>query len=104
LYCGFVRRNGEPPVGYPVACLPQAWSSGAAFMMLQACLGITIDGLSGVVHIDRPELPPEIDHLAIRHIAVGNAHVDLAFQRVSNRVAAAPIGAVPPSAQILIRA
>jgi len=104
LYCGFVRRNGEPPVGYPVACLPQAWSSGAAFMMLQACLGITIDGLSGVVQIDRPELPPEIDHLAIRHIAVGNAHVDLAFQRVSNRVAAAPIGAVPPSAQILIRA
>ena len=30
LYCGFVRTVGEPPVGYPVACLPQAWSSGAA--------------------------------------------------------------------------
>ena len=104
LYCGFVRKIGEPPVGYPVACLPQAWSSGAAFMMLQACLGITIDGLSGVVHIDRPELPHEIDHLAVRHIAVGNARIDLAFQRVRNRVTAAPIGVVPASAQVLIHA
>jgi glycogen debranching enzyme len=23
LFCGFARRTGEPPVGYPVACLPR---------------------------------------------------------------------------------
>ncbi|HEY5046503.1 MAG TPA: glycogen debranching N-terminal domain-containing protein, partial [Rhizomicrobium sp.] len=29
LFCGFARAPGEPPVAYPVACLPQAWSAGA---------------------------------------------------------------------------
>ena len=104
LYCGFVRRPGEPPVGYPVACLPQAWSSGAAFMMLQACLGVAIDGLAGVLRIDRPELPRGVEHLALRGVAVGNAQVDVAFERFGDRVMAAPIGAVPPSVEIVVRA
>src|SRR5213078_4429347 len=70
LFCGFARKPGEPPVGYPVACLPQAWSSGAAFMMLQACLGIDIDATNRTVHIDRPELPNEIERLAVRDLAI----------------------------------
>ena len=36
LFCGFERAAGEPPVAYPVACLPQAWASGSVFMVLQA--------------------------------------------------------------------
>src|SRR5690606_25580950 len=28
LFCGFPRAPGEPPVAYPVACLPQAWAAG----------------------------------------------------------------------------
>ena len=28
LFCGFPRRPGEPPIAYPVACLPQAWAAG----------------------------------------------------------------------------
>ena len=104
LYCGFARSTGEPPVGYPVACLPQAWSSGAAFMMLQACLGVTVDGINRVVRIDRPQLPPGIDHLALRGLGVGHARVDLAFERVGGRVTAAPIGAVPRAVEILVRA
>ena len=103
LYCGFVRSPGEPPVGYPVACLPQAWSSGAAFMALQACMGITIDGLNRVMHIDRPELPAEIERLALRQLAVGDACVDVVFERLGARVTAAPIGPVPPSVNILVR-
>ena len=104
LYCGFVRATGEPPVGYPVACLPQAWSSGATFMMLQACLGITIDGLNGILRIDRPELPPEIERLTLRALEVGQSTVDVRFERIGDRVMAAPIGAVPPAVEILIRA
>ena len=104
LYCGFVRATGEPPVGYPVACLPQAWSSGATFMMLQACLGITIDGLNGILRIDRPELPPEIERLTLRALEVGQTRVDVRFERIGDRVMAAPIGAVPPPIEILIRA
>ena len=40
LYCGFPRVPGQGPAPYPVACLPQAWASGAAFLLLQASLGI----------------------------------------------------------------
>jgi glycogen debranching enzyme len=104
LYCGFVRTAGEPPVGYPVACLPQAWSSGAAFMMLQACLGITVDGLARVLRIDRPEMPREINHLTVRELTIGSHCVDIAFERRGDRVMAAPAGAVPSSVEILVRA
>ena len=104
LYCGFRRKTGEPPVGYPVACLPQAWSSCAAFMALQACLGLSIDGVASVIRIDRPELPAEVDHLALRGLAVGDTHIDIAFERIGARVVAAPIGRVPRSIEILVRA
>ena len=103
LYCGFVRSPGEPPVGYPVACLPQAWSSGAAFMALQASLGVTIDGVNHVMRIDRPALPGEIERLALRGVAVGDACVDVLFERLGDRVTAAPIGPVPDSVRILVR-
>jgi len=104
LYCGFRRRAGEPPVGYPVACLPQAWSSGAAFMLLQACLGIDIDGAARTIHIDRPELPSEIDRLAVHDLAIGDTRISLLFERVGERVGAAPVGHVDDSIQILVRA
>ena len=51
LFCGFERRAGESPIAYPVACLPQAWASGSVFMLLQACLGLSIDGWRGEIHI-----------------------------------------------------
>ena len=104
LYCGFRRHAGEPPVGYPVACLPQAWSSGAPLMLLQACLGIDIDAASRTVTIDRPELPGEIDRLAIHDLAVGDARIGLLFERVDGRVVAAPFGAIDDSTTVLVRA
>ena len=90
LFCGFQRRPGEPPIAYPVACLPQAWASGSVFMMLQACLGLTIDGWRAEIHVDRPHLPVGIDRLTIRQLAVGDARVDLTFQRIGERVAVYP--------------
>ena len=104
LFCGFGRRPGEPPVGYPVACLPQAWSSGASFMMLQACLGVTIDGVNRIVRIDRPELPPEVERLVLRDLAVGEDRIDVAFERSGDRVAATPAGPLPSTTEIIVRA
>lgn len=104
LYCGFGRRTGEPPVGYPVACLPQAWSAGATFMMLQACLGVSIDGPSRLVRIDRPELPREVERLVLHDLTVGEDRVDIAFERVGERVTVTPMGAVPSSVEIVVRA
>jgi glycogen debranching enzyme len=103
LYCGFSRRTGEPPVAYPVACLPQAWASGAAFVLLQACLGVTVDGINRVVHFDRPHLPPEIHHLAVRGIEIGDARIDIAVERVGRHVTATPINPVPRTGKVLVR-
>ncbi|MBR2686862.1 MAG: amylo-alpha-1,6-glucosidase [Aquamicrobium sp.] len=88
LFCGFTRSPGEAPIAYPVACLPQAWSAGAAFMLMQACLGLRVDGWTGSIEVTRPRLPIGIDNLTIRHIQVGTVAVDLIFQRVGDRIGA----------------
>ncbi|WP_315920628.1 amylo-alpha-1,6-glucosidase [Mesorhizobium sp. SP-1A] len=88
LFCGFTRAPGEAPIAYPVACLPQAWSAGSAFMFMQACLGLEIDGWKGEIKVTRPRLPIGIDNLVIRHLQVGDVVVDLNFQRVGDRVVA----------------
>jgi glycogen debranching enzyme len=92
LFCGFSRERGEPPVAYPVACLPQAWSSGAVFMLLQACLGLRVDGFRREIHVDRPQLPIGIDNLIVRGITIGEDSIDIEFQRQGDRVVAAPRG------------
>ena len=96
LFCGFARAPGEAPIAYPVACLPQAWAAGCAFMMLQACLSIRIDGWSREIHVHDPGLPDGIDHLKIERLMVGDACVDLAFHRVDNRVVVFPERQTPP--------
>ncbi len=88
LFCGFTRAPGEAPIAYPVACLPQAWSAGSAFMLMQACLGLEIDGWDGELHVTGPRLPIGIDTLTLRHVGVGTRKVDLTFQRVGDRVVA----------------
>jgi glycogen debranching enzyme len=88
LFCGFAKNAGEPPVWYPVACLPQAWSSGSLFMLLQAALGIEIDAFANEIRIDRPELPSEVDLLEVRGLEVGEHRVTLRFQRIEDRVMA----------------
>ena len=102
LMCGFERREGEPPIGYPVACRPQAWASGAAFMMLQAVLGLTIDAWRRVIHINRPTLPHGIDKLTLSRLIVGEQTIDLTFQRSGERVAVYPLNAGPDPIPVLI--
>jgi len=86
LFCGFPRRAGEPPVAYPVACMPQAWAAGSMFMLMQACLGVDIDGRRGIVHVRRPRLPQGIDRLSVHGIDVGGTVLGLGFERIGNRV------------------
>jgi glycogen debranching enzyme len=80
LYCGFSRRQGEGPTLYPVACAPQAWASGAVFMLLGAALGISIDGARGEVSLIHPVLPPAIGDLRILGLEVGRGRVDLRLE------------------------
>ncbi|KVX21465.1 amylo-alpha-1,6-glucosidase [Burkholderia ubonensis] len=89
LFCGFPRRRGEPPTAYPVACLPQAWAAGAPFMMLQACLGVSVDAARHEVRVERPALPEGVDWLRIDDLRVGDDSVSLTFRRVDGQVVAA---------------
>ncbi len=96
LFCGFPRMAGEPPVAYPVACLPQAWAAGSVFMVLQACLGLTVDGLKGEVRVTDPRLPVGIDRLSIEGLRVGTEKVDLLFERSGRRVEVQARGSAVP--------
>jgi hypothetical protein len=65
---------------------------------------LTIDGCNGVIHVDRPELPVELDRLVVERLVVGTAAVDVAFERVGDRVTAAPLGARTDAVEIVVRA
>lgn len=81
LFCGFHQRSGEGPTLYPVACLPQAWASGAVFMLLQACLGVTVDARACEVRFDNPILPSFLPQVRIGNLDVGGARLDLLVKR-----------------------
>ncbi len=81
LFCGFTRRTGEGPTRYPVACAPQAWAAGAAFMLLQACIGLEVDALASTLRVTNPRLPAFLQHLRIENVAVGDARLDLRLER-----------------------
>jgi glycogen debranching enzyme len=81
LFCGFVRRHGEGPTLYPVACLPQAWASGSVFMLLQSCLGMSIDTPGGEVRFENPRLPEWLPEVRIGRLRVGEGSADLLLER-----------------------
>jgi glycogen debranching enzyme len=81
LFCGFGRRPGEGPTLYPVACSPQAWAAGAAYQLLQGCLGLRIDGPAGRVLFRYPVLPEFLREVRLRRLRVGGATVDVRLER-----------------------
>jgi glycogen debranching enzyme len=81
LFCGFKRRPQEAPTAYPVACAPQAWAAGTVFLLLQASLGLTVDGPGQQVLFVRPRLPGFLRHVRVENLRVGEAVVDLALER-----------------------
>lgn len=86
LFCGFPRRPGSGPTLYPVACSPQAWASGAPLMLLQACLGMTLDAPRNEVRFERPLLPEFVDDIRIRNLRLGANSIDLLLQRHGREV------------------
>jgi glycogen debranching enzyme len=81
LICGFHRRGGDFPTLYPVACAPQAWSAGAVYLLIQACLGLHVDAPGRQLLFRRTSLPESIEWLRIMNIRIGDAVVDLFVER-----------------------
>jgi glycogen debranching enzyme len=86
LFCGLERRTGEGPTLYPVACSPQTWSAAAAFLVVQACLGISLHDGDRRIVLDQPYLPEGVPQLVIKELCVADASVDLQLERSQNHV------------------
>jgi glycogen debranching enzyme len=86
LFCGFVRRPGEGPTLYPVACAPQSWAAAAVFLLLQACLGLNVQGPEARVCFSYPQLPDFLKDVEIHGLRVAGGSVDLLLQRYGDDV------------------
>lgn len=88
LFCGVRRGGGVQPVLYPVSCSPQAWASGAFFMLLQAVLGLFPDAPRRMLHIRDPRLPAFLRELTVTGLRIGETRVSLQFRRHGERTLA----------------
>jgi glycogen debranching enzyme len=88
LFCGFHKRPGTSgPTLYPVACAPQAWAAGAVFMLLRACLGMSVRAPERQICFDHPLLPINLDEVRIENLKLVDASVDLLMRRHEDGVA-----------------
>ena len=87
LFCGFHKRSDvEGPTLYPVACSPQAWAAGSPYMLLESCLGITVQPGERRVEFSSPELPEGIDYIELTNLRVEKGSVDLRLRRDGGEV------------------
>jgi glycogen debranching enzyme len=64
-FSGFERWISRFPVPYPTACSPQAWATGAPFLLVRAMLGL--DARDRELRLD-PHVPEEIGRLRVRRL------------------------------------
>ncbi len=85
LFCGFTRQYEiqNPPVSYPVACIPQAWAAGSIFLLIKSMLNIEPDAQGNKLKILNPQLPEWLNYLEIKNINIGSASVSIEFRKTS---------------------
>lgn len=86
LFAGFPREEFDEPVPYPVACRPQAWAAGSIPFLLESGLGLSPDALARRLAIVRPRLPRWLNRVEVSGLALGDATIDLVFERSGEQV------------------
>jgi glycogen debranching enzyme len=76
LYGGESAGGGRRPLAYPAACRPQAWSAGAALVVLTATLGLTPDLPAGRLTL-RPMRPSPVGGLTVRGLRLAGRPLDV---------------------------
>jgi glycogen debranching enzyme len=82
LFCGFHKRpetNG--PTLYPVACSPQAWAAGSVYMLIEACLGLSVRAPERQICFTKPRLPSNLNQIRIQNLRVADASADFLIRR-----------------------
>jgi glycogen debranching enzyme len=87
-FSGFSKAEYGVPVRYPVACHPQAWAAGSVPFMLQTLLGLEPNAFEGTLTVSRPRLPDFVGRLRLERLRVGDAELDLCFERSAGRLGA----------------
>ena len=86
LFAGFARDEFDEPVPYPVACQPQAWAAGSIPFLLKWGLGLSPDALNRRLRIIRPSLPRWLECVDVTGLELGDARIDLRFERAGEHV------------------
>jgi glycogen debranching enzyme len=81
LFCGFGRHQGESPTRYPTACSPQAWAAASSLLVVQALLGLDIDGPNRRITLRQPRLPASLEWMRFTRLTVRDAELDLLCER-----------------------
>ncbi len=84
-FCGFTRQAVNRPVTYPMACSPDSPAAGAAFLMLQAMLGLYASAAENVLYIHNPMLPRWLGEVTLSNLSVGRSKLSLRFRRDGNQ-------------------
>lgn len=88
LFCGFERHAHSSPILYPVACAPQSWAAASVYLLLQGCMGLSIDAGKKQVHFAHPALPPFLDQVTISNLQIGpDCSADIILKRYGDDVA-----------------
>ncbi len=85
VFAGYDRQTADRPVKYPVACSPQAWAAGSVPFMLTAALGLEPAAFDRRLRIRHPHLPSWLRWLNVRGLHVGDAQLDLRYERTGHR-------------------
>ncbi len=79
------RRRG--PTFYPVACSPQAWAAAAPLALIVASLGLSFDPRGRRVVFKNPHLPDFLEHITLRRLTMGDAHISVRLRRIGTDIA-----------------
>lgn len=82
LFCGIARTDYGVPIGYPVACSPQAWAAASIPFMLSELLGLRPEDGGAKLRIVAPRLPLSLQSVDLRGLRVGASRIDLRFSPV----------------------
>jgi glycogen debranching enzyme len=84
LFGGQPKRPGVLPTGYPVACVPLAWSAASPFLCIRTMLGLSVSPDGARVTVD-PLLPDGVNRFEASDLRVGTGSIDVRIERKSGR-------------------
>jgi len=73
-FAGFDRSLARFPVPYPTACSPQAWATGAPFLLVCGMLGLEIRDGEVSIH---PHVPEELGRVFVHGMHAFGTHWDV---------------------------